>query len=395
MYLLIENSAIEKFSGTDIILFGAGSCGLRVIEEFEKADVNILCICDNNKKLHGTTLKGYPIYGPEVIKNYNNIPVIISSTFGKEIKSQLQELDITNTYTTKVGVHKDTIPMNEFTNRFVGADDANRVLYQAILEDKPFYIGRLGSVEMECICHYLYFLERENNSGKAYPPNVKMIMNINAGFFPPDDPLLDQFAKLYLQDMKEMDMIWCRFLSRFENKIYSDFYSDKPVTLYKNTCMPNLFELPWTAALKGKKVLIIHPFAASIQNNYKKKNKLFDNRLFLPDFELLTYKPVQSIAGNKTEYANWFYALEAMKEDISRFDFDVALIAAGAYGLALGAHVKRLGKKAFHIGGILQLYFGIRGKAWDKYQIHNENWTTPLITERPEGFKNVENGRYW
>lgn len=395
MHLLIENSLIEDFSGKDIILFGAGSCGLRIIEEFEKAGANILFICDNNEKLHGTSLKGYFIQNPVNIKKYNNIPVIISSTYGNEIKAQLLEMNITNVYTTKVGVHKDTIPMEQFTNRFVEPEEANRFLYQTILEDKPFYIGRLGSVEMECMCHYLYFLNRVNGGKDVYPPNVKMIMNINAGFFPPEDKLLDRFAQTYLEDMKEMDMIWCRFLSRFENKIYTDFYGNKPITLYKYTCMPNLYELPWTAALKGKKVLVIHPFETSIQKNYKIKDKLFDNKLFLPDFELLTYKPVQSIAGNKPDYDTWFDALEAMKQDISKIDFDVAFIAAGAYGLALGAHIKRMGKKAFHVGGILQLYFGIRGRAWEKYQIHNEYWTSPLYEEKPEGFKKVEAGRYW
>jgi hypothetical protein len=39
-------------------------------------------------------------------------------------------------------------------------------------------------------------------------------------------------------------------------------------------------------------------------------------------------------------------------KDIDCLEFDVALIGAGAYGLPLAACVKRLGKKAIHMGGV-------------------------------------------
>ena len=84
-----------------------------------------------------------------------------------------------------------------------------------------------------------------------------------------------------------------------------------------------------------------------------------------------------------------------MKEQMQKIDFDIALIGAGAYGFPLGAYAKELGKKALHIGGMLQLYFGIRGKYYDQFNYHNEYWTRPLEEEKPQGFKKVEAGRYW
>ncbi len=67
----------------------------------------------------------------------------------------------------------------------------------------------------------------------------------------------------------------------------------------------------------------------------------------LPEqLELRTVKAVQSNAGNKTRFATWFDALESMKEEISRHDFDVAVIDAGAYGLPLAAFCKSLEKNA-------------------------------------------------
>lgn len=75
-----------------------------------------------------------------------------------------------------------------------------------------------------------------------------------------------------------------------------------------------------------------------------------------------------------------------MKNKINNLQFDVALIGAGAYGLPLASFIKRMGKKAIHLGGVLQLFFGIQGKAWDSWKIYNKFWTKPKLSEQPEGY---------
>ena len=89
-----------------------------------------------------------------------------------------------------------------------------------------------------------------------------------------------------------------------------------------------------------------------IIKQYEKREKLFKNPEVLPEFDLLTYKPVQGIgrAKNKLKYKTWFEALAKMKEDIKNIDFDVALIGAGAYGIFLAQFVKSLGRQAIHGG---------------------------------------------
>ena len=71
------------------------------------------------------------------------------------------------------------------------------------------------------------------------------------------------------------------------------------------------FEEPWTAALKGKKVLVIHPFAELIERQYAKRTELYSqNQSILPEFELVTLPAVQTIAGTKDErFHSWFDAL--------------------------------------------------------------------------------------
>lgn len=391
MYIEIENAKIEEFKNKEVILFGAGSCGLRAVEEIERVGAKVIGFCDNNLALAGKKIKKYTIIAPEDLYSYPKASIIITSTYDKEIKKQLNEMKITNCYVAKVGVLKATIPFDNFKNQKVLGEGANEYIYNGLMADSPFFVGRLGSVELECISHYLYFLDRKK---QMYPSNVKMIMNINAGFFPKEDELLDKFSELYIENIKDMNMIWSMWSSKYEDKIYQDFVPKSIISPYDDSYLPIDYKIPWTKALCGKKILVIHPFEMSIKENYKNITKIYPNG-FLPEFELITVPAVQSIAGTKTNYSTWFDALESMKLKIEKTDFDIALIGAGAYGLSLGSYVKQLGKKAVHVGGALQLYFGIKGKAWDKLGIYNEYFTSPKEEEKPQGFKMVEAGRYW
>jgi len=143
----------------------------------------------------------------------------------------------------------------------------------------------------------------------------------------------------------------------------------------------------------------VHPFEESIRRQYARNKDLFADPRMLPDFNLKTLKAVQSLGGNGSGFSSWFDALDFMCERIQRTDFDVALIAAGAYGLPLAAFVKRIGRKAVHLAGACQLFFGIKGRRWDDRpfyrKLYNEHWTRPLEQETPAVYSSVEAGAYW
>jgi hypothetical protein len=113
----------------------------------------------------------------------------------------------------------------------------------------------------------------------------------------------------------------------------------------------------------------------------------------------MTLEAVQSIAKTPTAFADWFAALDDMKQKVDCIDFDIAMIGCGAYGFPLAAHVKRLGRKALHLGGIVQVLFGIKGKRWEESEhiskLMNEHWTKPLPEEVPSNFRLVDGGSYW
>jgi hypothetical protein len=219
---------------------------------------------------------------------------------------------------------------------------------------------------------------------------------------------MKQFCHVYVDAMKELDFagLW-NFMEqgvRAEAEIIvRQRYFPGATISYLFAIGSYLFARPWSSALRGKRVLVVHPFEKSIRSQDERRASLFPGQDVLPEFASLdVVRAVQSIAGNKPPaFATWFEALDHMKGEVSQRDFDIALIGAGAYGLPLAAHVKRMGKMAIHMGGELQMLFGIKGRRWTVEQSQgrggfiNEQFVFPLEEERPPEWRSVEDGCYW
>jgi hypothetical protein len=287
-------------------------------------------------------------------------------------------------------------------------DKAAHIIHDALMTNNPCMIARFGANELECVVNYLgikmnnhHIISYISGCSPEWWWSEKMMIRMRdvAGFFPEIPEKFEQFSMLMLKDIPEIDILgsWLPNERYFKNELKN---VRKIWLLFLD---PYWSKKPWTMALEGKKVLVVHPFAKTIEQQYKKRELLFKNRI-LPDFDLKTIKAVQSAAQEKTGFADWFEALEYMKKEIDKVDYDICLIGAGAYGFSLAAHVKRQGKKAFHIGGSLQLLFGIKGKRWENRNYHpdyiyadlmNEYWVYPDEDEKPVGANKVEGACYW
>jgi hypothetical protein len=267
-------------------------------------------------------------------------------------------------------------------------------------------IARFGSVELECLVTWYLKTHRSfltnsmdfvTRNGETFwwNDNIRRQMFNNAGFFPATDEALDKFSSLMLADVSELDILG----SWLDREKYLEKELKGKIKIPLQDIEPYYHPDPWTSALRGKKVLVIHPYEKSIHLQYSKRSQLFTNKNILPEFDLVTIRSVQSISGNKTEFKDWFEALESMKEKVNATEFDIAIIGCGAYGFPLAAHVKRKGKIAVHMGGATQILFGIKGKRWEEMdffkQLFNPAWTKPLPEETPGDAGNVENGCYW
>ena len=85
-----------------------------------------------------------------------------------------------------------------------------------------------------------------------------------------------------------------------------------------------------------------------------------------------------------------------MKKDISKLEFDIALVSCGGYGLLLCDFIKReLEKGAIYIGGGLQLQFGVMGNRWENDSMfQGQKWIRPSPDELPPHPERVEGNCY-
>jgi hypothetical protein len=281
----------------------------------------------------------------------------------------------------------------------------NKIVREALLSDKPIMIARMGTTESGTVLNYLGVKEGEKSIFKYitsrqhawwWNGGAKQYMATGAGFFPTTDDNLVKFGELMIHDLQEVDILVA--LTNSEEYLKKFFSQAKRILL---PSMEPYFSIhPWTHELKGKKVLVVHPMVETFKKQWAIREKIWPDGM-MPDFELLTLKAVQTVAGEQSEFNDWFEALEWMKQKISKIDFDICIIGCGAYGFPLAAHVKRMGKKAIHMAGATQLLFGVKGRRWetDPYQpfnnFINEFWVRPDRTETPPNAKMVEGGCYW
>ena len=281
---------------------------------------------------------------------------------------------------------------------YVGKDfwdmkELNEHVSSYIISGKPFMMARFGAVELFNMRTAEFHLTSKEQKACQQ-------LYTNAGFFPNDPSLLPRFNQVMTDACKQTDVlgIW--------QMPCEDYFIRKYCKDLRGTCRlisiePWRYEFPWSAALKGKKVLVIHPFEDSIQAQYLNREHLFPGTDILPEFELKTLKAVQtSGTASDDRFETWFDALDWMCRECEKIDFDIALLGCGAYGFPLAAHIKKMGKQAIHLGGCLQILFGLKGRRWDEGEpdivaMYNDYWHYPLQNEIPTGSGDIEGGTYW
>lgn len=289
---------------------------------------------------------------------------------------------------------KNCFFVNRYTDRYINDMQlGNDVILHELQKNKPCLITRFGATEFKII---EYFYKHMHQKNIVFPQKYKDEMKLLSGFFSNSDELLLKYACDNLQMLKNVDVFapWMHRLTKKTEQIIFEEYN-KNAKLVTLPCLaPNLFFVknPWTQYLKGKKVLIIHPFEKSIQSQYKKRHLLFGDKEILPDFKLITIKTVQGLGDSEEvkNFENWYEALESMYKKIDEVDFDIALVSGGAYSTLLAHYIKEKGKQAINVAGALQILFGIKGQRWENNQIApfiNEHWVYPSEEETP---KNLE-----
>jgi hypothetical protein len=283
--------------------------------------------------------------------------------------------------------------------KFIGtpiadAGAGNDYLRDCLAANRPTAAGKIGEVELGGL------LRRLSTAQAAEVDWGRHIqrMYLYAGVYPPSAEAMTRFCSAYSQALGDLDVlgVWFRF---GENRLRKA-YAPNAKSVLQRALEPYFHERPWSAALEHKRVLVITPFADTVRAQYARRERIWPNSpSVLPEFHLDTLRCPLSAALTPPRFPDWSTALEAMQAEMSRREFDVVLVGAGAWGLPLVAYAKRLGRSGIHLGGSTQILFGIRGARWDDkpafQRFFNDAWVRPDDSDRPENFLQIENGCYW
>lgn len=270
------------------------------------------------------------------------------------------------------------------------AQAGNDLARQAIQRGGPFLFARCGATEMRTVADW-------QQNGGHFADRTRQEIRALSGVFPTNDDTLGRFCERYVACAQSADLLALWDVGAEREVIRGC----RGTTFAKLRALePYYHQNPWSSALAGKKVLVVHPFKDTILRQYARREALFPGTAILPEFASLTViRAVQGLAGQETGYVSWFDALDAMARQMDAADYEVAIIGAGAYGLPLAAHARDTGHTAIQMSGATQLLFGIKGKRWDDHPIistlYNDAWVRPAENEGIPNREAVEGGSYW
>lgn len=279
------------------------------------------------------------------------------------------------------------------------AQKDNLYIKEIIQKNKPFFIGRIAGCELKVA----YCFQTGNLLDVV--DELRELEN-NAGIFTKNNESLAEYAKRLIESYDH-----CTVIAEWEQggKVFSHTGSGQEYITKRTPKIPKInalslepyyFKDNWMPALKSKKILIVHPFSKTFQKQIINIKKIFSDKSWFEDCEIQFIQPPLTLAGNH-EGKDWQEHLTPFLESLKTIkDFDLALVAAGGYGMLVSDYIyKDMNRSVMYIGGALQLFFGVIGKRWfdnkEILKLVNDDWIRPDKSDKPSNFTKVEKGCYW
>ena len=282
------------------------------------------------------------------------------------------------------------IEMNE--KKILDIEKANVFLTKKFFSNDPFFVSRIGFAELTHLQAYLRGRYTLKEKMHMYRKNLRYFRSPFKS-----QKVWKELAPYYLEGYLSGDVqcIWMNYKKKEQMDLLARC-DDAVVAIDALGIEPYRALNPWTSALEGKRVLLISPFVRDFQAQYLKRKKIWVGKeSVLPDFQIIPYR--SEFYFNQS--ANRIDVLEKMKYDISKLEFDVALISCGSLGLPLGGFIRNdLKKSAVYMGAALQILFGVTGARWESnpyfMELLNDGWIRPS-GGKPSGAKLLDNSCYW
>lgn len=280
--------------------------------------------------------------------------------------------------------------------RVLSITAGNAWVAQRLRDQTPCAIAKLGSAELAAI--------RVCAAGRGRDGICRVWgkrgaeLHVNAGVFPPTPEEFTRACDTMVEALHELDGIGVWY-NRGEASVLRQ-HAPQATYVAMRSLEPYYHQAPWSAALAARKVVVLSPFAASIERQYAQREAIWaQHREVLPACHLSTVRVPLSAALAPPAFPDWHASLADLTTRMVASGADIALIGAGAWSIPLAVRAKRAGMQAVHLGGATQLLFGIRGRRWDEHpeisRFFTPAWSRPAPDERPPEIARVEGGCYW
>lgn len=275
-------------------------------------------------------------------------------------------------------------------------DSASEKIATAIAHNTPFLAGKIGSNEQLLIL-WAAGIPIDLPLGLKWRVSFQETdaCATNAGVQPYTQDSYRELHKLFVPSLGATDLLGLFKLPR-EQKIRETF-APNSLVCQQNYLTPFFANSPWTQTLASKRVFLVSPFLDLFRKQLKQRNLIWPHCEFLPDLSIDGYQFPYLIDPDC--HLSWQLVYQDVLAKMRESNFDVALFGCGALGFPLAYQAKRLGKVGIHLGGPLQLLFGISGKRYKQHpyysQYINDHWISPPKASRPSNYTAVEDGCYW
>ena len=280
-----------------------------------------------------------------------------------------------------------------------------------LTQPTKFLINRIGGVEFNAVGDYL--LNGYNTSSYKYKNMFKY-----CGYYDVDQNKsnYEQYVKLYLKSLQSSSLIMVAnsnlesqlkyltisnqyFISNANNKEDENVISmlSNIVKISYNILESFEYFDKFFNMLNNKKILIISPFEREIRDQLARKDTLFNffQGFTYPNFSKVEYiNTYLTTDGFTIPHRNWLKTFEEYKEKIKTKDFDICLLICGAYSYPISDFIyNEMHKSCIYIGGIGQLFFGIKGGRYNITYFNrfmNNNWIYPytVVNKNSNGVPN-------
>ena len=278
--------------------------------------------------------------------------------------------------------------------KVVGVED----LVASLCAAKPFVAGKIGGAELMALEYQDHWIRPGWPKRWSWRRPAARLMN-NAGFFPLKKGPFDRWQQTMRLAIASTDFL-CAWQTDSFLRVYEEGLIGDLAPGSRDISLGNL-GLPLMPALLPFRWLVVSPFVVSIGRQLPRLREVHDPQGMIEGSWGQPAKTCQLVRCpfqshlEPSPYPSWEEGLERLSQDVSKVDFDVALIGAGAWSLPLAARIKASGRSAIHLGGQTQLMFGIKGSRWESYGIYNDSWVTADPSEMPANRDRVEQGCYW